>query len=74
MSGRPLQNDLTGQRYGRLYVMYRAPNRNGKVYWECMCDCGNTTQVQTFDLIFGKSRSCGCYRYDLQKTVHSKKS
>jgi len=62
MSGRPLEVDLTDCRIGRLTVVGRAPNRSGKVYWHCVCDCGNVRDVQTFDLLFGKTRSCGCYR------------
>ena len=33
--------DLTGQRFGKLTVLKKAPSRNGKVYWLCQCDCGN---------------------------------
>lgn len=59
---RPLLRDLTGQRYGRLKVIGRVPNRNGKVVWKCRCDCGGTAVCQTFSLIFGDTTSCGCYR------------
>ena len=59
---RPILRDLTGQRYGYLDVLCRAPNRGRKVYWHCRCRCGNEVDVQTFDLLFGKTRSCGCYR------------
>lgn len=69
---RPLLRDLTGQRYGYLTVVRRAPNRGGKVYWHCVCRCGMKTDVQTFDLIFGKTRSCGCYRSQRQKEMHSR--
>lgn len=58
---RPLKTDLTGQRLGKLLVIDRAPSRSKHVYWNCLCDCGNTTQVQTFNLIAGFTRSCGCY-------------
>ncbi len=70
--GRPLEVDLTGQRFSRLVVVGRAPNRGNKVRWDCRCDCGATCYVQTFDLVFGKTQSCGCYRRDRQKSIHSK--
>ena len=68
--GRPLMNDLTGERYGRLFVVGRSENRGKKVYWHCVCDCGGETDVQTFDLIFGKVRSCSCYRRDRQIEIY----
>lgn len=66
---RPLTVDLDGQRFGRLAVIARAPNRHGKVYWLCMCDCGRMTEVQTFDLLGGKARSCGCYQRERASEV-----
>lgn len=70
---RPLTVNLTGQRYGRLIVIERAPNRGQKVCWRCICDCGKETTVQTFNLVFGCTCSCGCYRRERASQVHSKK-
>ena len=69
---RPLNIDLTGEHIGMLTVTGRAPRRptNNKVYWSCVCDCGTMCEVQTFDLIFGKTRSCGCYRRARQKEIY----
>ena len=69
---RPLKNDLTGHRYGRLVVMDRAPNRNGHVMWHCVCDCGNECDVESSNLIFTQ-QSCGCYRRERASEVHGKK-
>jgi len=70
MSGRPMVNDLTGQTYGRLYVESRV-NRTDRVVWICKCDCGNVCEVQTFDLILGKTRSCGCYHRERQSEIYA---
>lgn len=55
--------DLTGQKFGRLTVIERAGTntRRGAV-WECRCECGNTTYVDTNSLTRTKkpTRSCGC--------------
>lgn len=32
--------DLTGQKFGKLTVIEKAPSKNGHVYWYCSCDCG----------------------------------
>ena len=38
--------DLTGQRFGRLFVLYPTDKRvNRRVVWHCICDCGNYKDV-----------------------------
>lgn len=54
-------NDLTGQQFGMLTVLYRADNRNGRVMWHCLCECGNENDVAASCLVSGATRSCGCY-------------
>jgi hypothetical protein len=54
--------DLTGQRFGRLVVINRAPNANGKAQWRCVCDCGGATIVLGRSLRSGATQSCGCNR------------
>lgn len=72
MTPRPLINDLTGQRFGRLTVSGRAPNRNGRVMWDCVCDCGGTTVVESSNLIFTQM-SCGCYRDERLSEIRSRR-
>lgn len=52
--------DLTGQRYGRLSVRGRAPNRGRRVRWYCDCTCGAQTTVVADQLRSSRTRSCGC--------------
>lgn len=56
---------LDGQRFGRLTVIGRAPKppsrkRNSSRLWNCKCDCGKLTVVQTSLLNNGHVKSCGC--------------
>jgi hypothetical protein len=52
--------DLTGQRFGRLTVLSkRAEKRNGGLAYNCLCDCGKQTVVQSGNLRSGTTRSCG---------------
>lgn len=54
--------DMTGKRYGMLEVIGRAPRRGKQgTFWECKCDCGNTTIVSSSGLKRG-TRSCGCLK------------
>ena len=54
--------DETGNRYGRLLVLNRAPNKGTAVCWHCLCDCGNEKDIRANDLRTGKVVSCGCYQ------------
>jgi hypothetical protein len=60
--------DLTGQRFGRWQVVRRGENKDNRVAWDCICDCGNTGTVDTRRLVKGRSKSCGC----LNREVNTK--
>lgn len=52
--------DRTGQRFGRLTVLGRAPSEPGHTRWNCRCDCGASVVVATNKLPNGHTQSCGC--------------
>lgn len=52
--------DKTGNRYGFLKVIEKAPNRGKKVFWKCRCDCGATIEVVSYLLTDSGQKSCGC--------------
>lgn len=54
--------DLVGQKFNMLTVLEKAPSRNNNVMWLCKCDCGNTTEVSTYSLRTGHTKSCGCLK------------
>ena len=56
----PKALDITGQRFGKLVALSKAPSRSGKTYWLCQCDCGNQKEIQTSHLTNGQTISCGC--------------
>lgn len=56
----PKALDITGQRFGKLVALSRAPSRSGKTYWLCQCDCGNQKEIQTCHLTGEQTKSCGC--------------
>lgn len=53
--------DLTGQKFGRLKVLERAPGQGRNAAWVCICDCGNRCTVLACNLRAGKTKSCGCF-------------
>jgi hypothetical protein len=66
--------DLTNQVFGRLAVVSRDMSKKDKVYWNCVCSCGNKKSIYYFSLISGKSTSCNCFKNELcgkRLTTHS---
>lgn len=62
--------DLTGQKFGRLTVLYRIQGtrtKNGisKPVWHCKCDCGNECDVAGAHLRTGHTQSCGCLHKEI---------
>lgn len=54
--------DLTGQKFGRLTVIERAPTKNKRTMWKCVCNCKDKTVciVNGESLRSGKTKSCTC--------------
>jgi len=74
--GKPLK-DLTGNTYGRVEVLTRAPNKvyeNGrcKVFWNCRCSCGVEFTTAGDYLKKGDTKSCGCYNKEILKAKKTK--
>ena len=56
-----IRKDLSGMRFGRLTVLGRSEKgKPKKVYWNCLCDCGNAVTVRSDMLLCGNTRSCKC--------------
>lgn len=59
--------DLSGLKLGRWSVVSKMTPRGGSGHatrWLCECDCGTVKTVRSHALRSGRSRSCGCTRYD----------
>ena len=69
--------DLTGQKFGRLTVLYKLPSKgtgnNRKTRWLCQCECGKEVAVITGALRRGTTKSCGCYQREIASINGSKK-
>jgi len=52
---------VPGQRFGRLIVVERVPNRHGRQRrFLFRCDCGNLHEADLRHVWRGSSQSCGC--------------
>ena len=59
--------DLTGKRFGRLTVIERTDNKQNRITWRCICDCGNEVLVISKSLKNNNTKSCGCLNAELAK-------
>ena len=57
--------DLSGKRFGRLFVVCRTENRGCNTRFLCECDCGKRRKVYSTALTRGLTRSCGCLRREV---------
>ena len=68
---KPQKIDMTGKRIGSLVVLHEepAPERDWRkrIWWMCLCDCGNKKTILGSSLRRGHYKSCGCRRYDFAK-------
>jgi hypothetical protein len=70
----------SGQKFGKLTITKESVKfgSSGKRIksWECSCECGNITIVNTSDLLSGNTTSCGCtrqnYKVDLTGKVYGR--
>ena len=51
--------NYVGVKFGRLSAIEKI-NKNWKVKYRCICDCGNEVIIASSNLTSGNSRSCGC--------------
>ncbi len=58
---RAVASDLVGQAFGNWVVLSKSEERP-RPLWLCRCRCGTEKQVDEYNLIYGKSKSCGCLR------------
>ena len=66
--------DLTNKKIGKLTVLERDYNTNGKTgtYWKCQCDCGTIASYRRDVLLKGSKTSCGCDLSEKNSKAHLK--
>lgn len=65
------KKNLSNKKFGKLLVLginekrYKKDLEKSKkphVYWRCICECGNYTEVESSHLLNGHTNSCGCIK------------
>lgn len=55
--------DITGRKYGKLTVIGIAgKGKDGRILWDCLCECGNHIFAKYNALENGRVKSCGCLK------------
>lgn len=62
-----------GQRFRRLVVL-KTDHIEGRKYYICQCDCGNTTKASGSALMSGNTGSCGCLMREYRKSGNSNRT
>lgn len=68
--------NLSGNRYGRLLVIRKIKDikaKDGHSLYKCSCDCGNEKIICGRDLTSGHTKSCGCYKSEINREYRLKK-
>lgn len=55
--------DLSGQKFGKLYIESIAFVKKYDKYYNCICDCGTRKVILGANIKSGKIKSCGCLRH-----------
>lgn len=72
----PAKIDLTGQKFGKLTVLYEIEpyiDKHNKKHcrYMCQCECGNTKVVRANSLRNGYTKSCGCIGTGYERICHN---
>ena len=69
------RHDLSGSTFGRLFVVWRHPEKSlqGRPRWYCQCRCGNGVVVLASSLRAGRTKSCGCWNRDSNRARRGKR-
>ena len=64
--------DFIGMKFGRLTVIGSSDivYRN-RTFFSCKCDCGNAVSVRVNALRSGNTKSCGCFKTEVLKSIRN---
>ena len=66
----PRIKDMMGYRVERLEVIgLSGRDKHGAALWKCKCDCGNIRFLTRGMLIYGRNKSCGCYKRERMSNI-----
>lgn len=61
----PAKKHPEGEKHNRLTIVEYAYTKNKRRHFRCACECGNVVIVSLANVLKGTTRSCGCFRSEL---------
>ena len=65
--------NISNQKFGKLTALNVNRIEKRVTYWNCICECGNTTVVRYQSLVNKDTQSCGCIRKASIKVIGKQK-
>lgn len=65
-----MRNYANGEKHNRLTLISLHQKKLGGNLWNARCDCGNEIVAYARDIRKGHTRSCGCLRTEILKSIH----
>ena len=66
--------DRTGQKYNRVtFLEFVDRANNGAARWKVRCYCGVKFIALATNVVCGRTKSCGCYRDEVNRTMGLKR-
>ena len=63
--------DISGEKFWYLTAIRPVSGTLRKgILWECVCDCGQYSEVKVYNLVTGNTKSCGCLQRAITITRH----
>lgn len=61
--------DISDLKFNRLRVLQVGVNhkKSGKMFWVCLCDCGNIVNINGTYIRNGDTKSCGCLNTEARR-------
>lgn len=59
--------NLTGKKFNKLTVVEFSHKQGNRIYWKCLCNCGNEYTTRADSLKSGHAKSCGCHKRESLK-------
>ena len=61
------KHNVIGKRFGRLVVLEELEPKNWNRRIKCKCDCGKEIVTNLAYLLYGNTKSCGCFKMEMLK-------
>jgi hypothetical protein len=66
------ETDFSNKKFNRLLLQKKVDSKKNKTFCLCLCDCGNLKEINIYDVVNSRTKSCGCL--NSETTIHRNKT